>query len=152
MSIGVMSIQFWPKPWLESSLAAASALIALLVVVPARAAGPSSISGCWTQTSLVPYAQTPPGKEWGSRTWCFRPDGTMTSVHIACGRGGCDGWDRDGRYRWRRPIVWISDVDTSDDGKRQTKVWRRCRVSFRARDRMVLENCYFSSDPWVREH
>ena len=75
MFIGVMSIQFWPKPWLESSLAAGSALIALLVVVPARAAGPSSISGCWTQTSLVPYAQTPPGKEWGSRTWCFKPDG-----------------------------------------------------------------------------
>lgn len=75
----------------------------------------------------------------------------MTSVHTACDRAGCDGWDGTARYRWRRPIVWISDVELSDDGKRQTKVWRRCRVSSPARDRMVLENCYFSSDPWVRE-
>ncbi|MBR0715787.1 hypothetical protein JQ632_17720 [Bradyrhizobium liaoningense] len=122
-----------------------------MAAVPAHAAGPS-ISGCWTQTSPFPYAQTPPGKEWGSRTWCFLSHGKMTRVHVACDRAGCDGWDLDGRYRWRRPIVWISDVDMSDDGKRQTKVWRRCRVNFPAGDRMVLENCYFSSDPWVREH
>lgn len=72
----------------------------------------------------------------------------MPSVHTVCDRAGCDGWDGNARYRWRRPIVWISDVEQSD---RQTKVWRRCRVSFRARDRFVLENCYFSSDPWVRK-
>ncbi|WP_249141184.1 MULTISPECIES: hypothetical protein [Bradyrhizobium] len=74
----------------------------------------------------------------------------MTRFHMACA-GGCDAWDLDGRYRWRSPIVWISDVEMSDDGKRQTNVWRRCRVNFTARDRMVLENCYFSADPWVRE-
>ena len=119
---------------------------------PVRGVGLPPMSGCWTQTSPVPIAQTPPGKEWGSRTWCFKPHGVMTSFQMACARGGCDGWDGTWRYQWRRPILSISDVELSDDGKRQTTVWRRCPVRFLAWNRMVLENRHFSSDPWVREH
>ncbi|MCP3464024.1 MULTISPECIES: hypothetical protein [unclassified Bradyrhizobium] len=131
-------------------LTGALALLASSLVVPARAARLPWISGCWTQTSPWPRAQTPPGKEWGTRTWCFKRHGVMERFHTACDRGGCDGWQQDGRYHWRRPIISFSDVDTFDDGKRRASPWRRCPAKFLAPNRMVLENCYGPSTPWSR--
>lgn len=75
----------------------------------------------------------------------------MASFNFACGRDGCDGWDGVWRYRWRPPILSLSDVETSADGKGQSKVWRRCRVQFLTKDWMQLQDCEQSSEPWIRK-
>ncbi|MGY8662976.1 hypothetical protein Q3C01_11475 [Bradyrhizobium sp. UFLA05-109] len=60
--------------------------------------------------------------------------------------GGCDGRDGEARYRWRRPHMSIAYIYRNGMDE-----WRRCRVDFSTKDRMVLENCNLPSDPWVRE-
>ncbi|MGJ4949718.1 hypothetical protein [Bradyrhizobium sp. HKCCYLS20291] len=109
------------------------------------------LTGCWEQTSHAPLVQPTSGEEWGARSWCFARRGKLISRTLACGAGGCDGWDNERRYRWRTPMLSLSDVETSPDGKTRTTVWRRCRVRFLTRDWMQLQDCSQSTDPWVRE-
>ncbi|WP_377812012.1 hypothetical protein [Bradyrhizobium oligotrophicum] len=122
-----------------------------LSVSAAGGATRGMLAGCWEQISHAPLMQPSSGEEWGSRSWCFAREGQLVSRTIACGTGGCDGWDNQRSYRWRPPFLALSDVDTSADGKTQTRVWRRCRVQFLTRDWMQLQNCEQSPDPWIRE-
>lgn len=122
---------------------------ALLGAPVARADAPQDpLSGCWTQTSPVPFAETPPDKTWTSRTWCFRPRGELTTLEVSCRPGGgCDGHDHPVRYRWQPPYLWTSPVDV----KGRTGLWTRCRVRLTSNDSMVLEGCDEPPDPWLRE-
>ncbi|WP_244423203.1 hypothetical protein [Bradyrhizobium sp. ORS 375] len=122
-----------------------------LFVSTAAAGTRGVLAGCWEQTSHAPLVQPSSGEEWGARSWCFASKGKLISRTLACGTGGCDGWDNERRYRWRPPYLSLSDIETSPDGKIQTRVWRRCRVQFLTADWMQLQDCEQSADPWVRE-
>ncbi|CCE00542.1 conserved hypothetical protein [Bradyrhizobium sp. STM 3809] len=117
----------------------------------AHAASRGVLAGCWEQTSHAPLVKPSSGEEWGARSWCFAQRGRLITRTLACGSGGCDGWDNERRYRWRPPHLSLSDVAISADGERQTRVWRRCRVVFLTADWMQLQDCAQSTDPWVRE-
>lgn len=132
-------------------IAPAAALIAgaLLGAPVARADAPlDQISGCWTQTSPVPFAQIPPDKTWTSRTWCFKPHGELTTLEVSCRPGGgCDGHDHPARYRWQPPYLWTSPIDPSG----RTGLWTRCRIRLTANGSMALEDCDEPPGPWSRE-
>jgi hypothetical protein len=118
----------------------------------AGAASPRrQLLGCWSQTSPFPARAIPPDRtEWGSRTWCFRPRGRLESWNMACGRdGGCDGWDRRWRYRWRGARLELLDFSYDAQGT-QRQIWRRCRPVV-GKDQFVLTNCGLSEDPFVRD-
>jgi hypothetical protein len=124
--------------------------------VPALVAGhatssPKLLLGCWEQTSPYPLDQIPADqREWGTRTWCFTKHGKMKSVNIACIKGGgCDGWDGGWDYRWRKDMLEIRDWNYDEAGKGM-KAWRRCRPEFAGSKRMVLKDCYFSPQEWVK--
>jgi hypothetical protein len=40
------------------------------------------------------------------------------------------------------------DYDETGSG---AKVWRRCRPLFARADRMVLKDCYFSGQEWIKQ-
>ncbi|UFZ03690.1 hypothetical protein LQG66_31500 [Bradyrhizobium ontarionense] len=122
-----------------------------LAVSEARADTRAALWGCWEQTSHAPLVMPSSGEEWGSRTWCFARKGKLISRTVACGSSGCDGWDNERSYRWRPPTLSFSELETSPDGKAQSRIWHRCRVQFLTEDWMQLQNCDQSPDPWVRE-
>jgi hypothetical protein len=75
----------------------------------------------------------------------------MTTSNFACARGGfCDAWDGEGPYQWRKDMLEIRDWDYDETGS-GTKVWRRCRLLFARADRMVLKDCYFSTQEWIKQ-
>jgi hypothetical protein len=140
----------------SSSLAIAFAAIVFGVPVETTAAGrissPQRLVGCWSQISPYPAREIPADRrEWGSRTWCFRPRGLLETFNMACGKnGGCDGWDGRWHYRWRGAKVEIEDFDYDVKGGR-TQIQRRCLPVFANDDHFVLANCEMSPDEFVKE-
>ena len=123
----------------------------LAVSAAAATATRDPLRGCREQASHAPLVKRQRGEEWSSRSWCFRKRGRMESINVACGPGVCGGWDGAWRYRWRRPMLWVADVETAKDGREQTKVWPRCRVQFLTKDWMQLQDCPQTSEPWIRK-
>jgi hypothetical protein len=100
-----------------------------------------ALLGCWKHTSSFSIEDTPPGWEWGERTWCFRDGGNLDTWSIACGGPvgkpkACDGWA--GRFTWNWDGLSLGLEDY------------RCRVERPGPDRFILRNCPQSEDPWVR--
>eukprot|EP01037_Dinobryon_pediforme_P022286 gene22286-23397_t len=67
---------------------------------------------------------------------------------------GCDGWDDRRNYRFARGYLHVSDLGYDQRGNGR-KVWRKCKVQFPARDRMVLSGCEVAGTEewyWVKPH
>jgi hypothetical protein len=127
------------------------ALSVTLVGSPAVAKERKGIYGCWNQTSSTPLAQTPAGQEWGSRTWCFKPDGKLTGIQAACSPGGgCDAWDLKFDYRWRPPFLEVPGTEVSDGGQTIVPVLQKCRLHFQRAEQMQLLDCKLPEIPWTR--
>jgi hypothetical protein len=127
------------------------ALSVTLVGSPAIAKEGKGLYGCWNQASSTPLAQTPVGQEWGSRTWCFKPNGELTGIQAACSpSGGCDAWDLKLDYRWRPPFLSILGTEISKGGTKIVPVLRKCRLCFPSAEQMQLLDCKFPEIPWTR--
>jgi hypothetical protein len=108
--------------------------------------------GCWTQTSPYRIEDTPAGKEWGERTWCFRRNGVLSTWNFACAgpaHNSCDGWDGQFAYRRRGLVLELQDYHY-DDGGAQTEVWYECRIAVSGPAAFTLLDCRQSAEPWVR--
>jgi hypothetical protein len=73
----------------------------------------------------------------------------LDTWNIACGAGGCDGWDGQFAYRYHGLVVELQDYEYDDKGT-QSEIWHICRIDPIEQNRFVLRDCPQSEEPWVK--